>query len=122
MIRTDHDIQHSLAHMEIGEPAVHATITDNQFPAANLINFFRELREGHRSALSQHSNTLVDVIGNAEHNELDEFGAFGQFAGRLAVRESGLATIESVLHHGSTPVLQDALRASLTSAVQSLRS
>lgn len=121
MIRQDSDIRHSLAHIEIGEPAVQATVSGQRFSADALSGFFDKLREGHRQALGNHSDALADIVGYEEHDELDEYGMFGQFAGRLAVRESGLAIIEKELHHATPPELQASLRDSLTGAVAVLR-
>ena len=122
MIQTDQDIRHGLSHLEIGEPAVQATIAANRFSAEALSRFFTDLRNGHRAALAVHNDQLGSVVGSVEHRELDHYGIFGQFAGRMAIRESGLAVVESVLHHSYPAGLQDCLRASLKNAVATLRS
>lgn len=116
MIHGDADIQHGLAHLEIGTPAVQATISEQRFSAAALNSFFAQLRNGHRAVLEEYDSDLADVIGTGEHRELDGYGIFGQFAGRLSLRESGLSIVESVLHHGSSPSLQSGLRTSLVEA------
>lgn len=121
MIRGDHDIQHALAHLEIGAPAVDATITQQRFGASALSNFFATLRNGHRNALASHDERLKAVVGQQEMHDLDEYGVFGQFAGRMAIRESGLVTVESTLHHNPPELLRSALQASLTNAVGVLR-
>ena len=121
MIRSAEAIQHGLAHLEIGEPAVYATMAGNRFSAEALASFFGALRDGHRIAFSRYE-TLAGVIGDEEHNELDAFGPFGQFAGRLALHESGLVTVEKELHVATPADLQEALRGSLGGAVQRLRS
>ena len=122
MIKTDQDIRHGLAHLEIGERAVQVTIAESRFSAEALTQFFSQLRSGHRAALSEHGDQLAAVIGNTEHDELDQLGIFGQFAGRMAIKESGLAIVESALHHSQPAALQEGLRASLQSAVATLRS
>ena len=90
MIRNEHDIQHALAHLEIGAPAVEATMGEHRFGQLALDNFFVTLRQGHREALTEHQSSLGSVVGQEELHELDQHGIFGRFAGRMAVRESGL--------------------------------
>lgn len=121
MIKTDNDIRHALAHIEIGEAAVKATTGQQRFSPNTLSQFFRTLRESHREALVNYSTKFTNVIGLQEHDELHHYGMFGQFAGRIAVRESGLATIERELHSLSPPELQTALRGSLTQAANILK-
>jgi hypothetical protein len=121
MINSPEDIKHGLANIEIGEPVVLATIGQNNFSPRALSLFFKDLRDGHRDVLCDYSASLANVIGGQEHNELDKFGNFGQFAGRLSVKESGFTVIENELHSASSPDLRASLRESLTSAVQTLR-
>lgn len=122
MIRHDSDIRHGLAHIEIGAPVVQATIGEQRFSAHALSRFFEQLRSGHKEALVDFSSAFEGVIGHKEHSQLDEFGMFGRFAGRLALTESGLAIIEQQLHGESPANLQGSLRGSLTEAVGVLRS
>ena len=121
MIRGDHDIQHALAHMEIGALIVDTTIVQKRFGASAVEKFFSELRNGHRSALAEHDAALGEIIGYEEEEELKTYGAFGTFAGRLAMRESGLIAVESALHHVSSNELSTAFRSSLRNAVTILK-
>lgn len=118
---TDSDLRHSLAHMEIGEPVVRATIIDDRFTAAALQNFFMTLRNGHRVTLAGYKPELATIIGQEEHHELDACGPFGKFVGRIAMNESGIIAVENALHHGDTTDIQEKLRLSLTTAAANLR-
>lgn len=123
MIRNDSDIKHALAHLEIGEPAVVATIEQRRYGALALNGFFAALRTGHREALSTYRNGLgPEVIGYDESDELDHHGNFGVFAGRMALRESGIAIVEKYLHSGTPTELKAAMQSSLVNAVGRLRS
>ncbi len=122
MIRGDHDVQHALAHLEIGAPAIDATITQRRFRASALSYFFAALRNGHHDALASHDRGLEAIVGQQEVHDLDEYGVFGRFAGRMAISENGLAVVESTLHHDPSEQLKNALQASLTNAVGILRS
>lgn len=122
MISSDSEIKHGLAHLMIGEAFITNTITNNRFPADRLDRFFAAFRDSHRAALGQFTTRAAEIIGHNEHHELDSFGPNGQFAGRIALRESGLAIVEQHLHHGAPAGLNEALTASCASAVQILRS
>ena len=122
MIKNDEEIQHSLLHMEIGAGFITKTIIETGYTKRSLTDFFAQLRQGHGAALSQYDSGLAEVIGGSEHHELDHLGPFGIFAGRMAVRESGFALVEKVLHTVNDPSLQTALQGSLASAVGALRS
>ena len=123
MIERDEDIQHIISgHLGIGEGIIRVTVSERRFDPAKITDFFRELRTGHRKVLSAHDDRLAAVVGIEEHSELDEFGAFGQFAGRMAMHKSGLTIVESLLHDATPPGVQQAFTDSLTSAVQYLRS
>lgn len=121
MIRSDHDIQHGLAHLGIGESAVVVTMAENRFSAEALQKFFSELRAGHAAALSQHSDQLASVIQLNEHSELDQYGIFGQFAGRMAIKETGLTIVEQILHHDDSIELKEKLSVSLRNAAELLQ-
>jgi hypothetical protein len=123
---TDEAVRHGLAHLEIGSPAIQATIVEQRFVPEALSRFFVVLRGGHQEVLRQHAErmgtpSLATVISSAEHQELDGLGPYGQFAGCMALHENGLTVVESVLHEISTPALQVELQASLAAAVNELR-
>ncbi len=121
MIQTDADIQHGLAHMMIGEAFITNTIESDRFPVQRVNQFFGVFRDSHRAALGEYTDRAAEIIGYDEHHELDMFGVHGKFAGRLSVRESGLAIIESELHHGMPAGLEEALKSSCAAAVSVLR-
>ncbi len=121
MIRTDGDIQHGLAHLMIGEAFIANTIENDRFSAAQLDQFFGTFRESHRGALGQFTTRAAEIVGYDEHHELDDFGPHGKFAGKLSLRESGLAVVETELHHAAPAGLNEALKASCATAVAVLR-
>lgn len=122
MIQTDGDIQHGLAHLMIGEAFIANTIDNDRFPTSKLDHFFAVFRDSHRNALDQFTPQAAEIIGYDEHHELDDFGRHGKFAGRLSLRESGLAIVETELHHAAPDGLNEALKASCATAVEALRS
>jgi hypothetical protein len=121
MIRTDGDIQHGLAHLMIGEAFIENTINTERFSNSKLNEFFDFFRTSHRNALAYFTTKAFDIIGLDEHHELDSYGSYGKFAGRLSVRESGLTIVETELHHNAPEGLNEALNASCAAAVNILR-
>lgn len=117
---TDDGVRHALAHLEIGEAAVQATIIEKRFSVEALARFFSALRNGHRAVLEEHAPAAAGIIEMQEQTELDPLGPFGQFAGRMGVREDGLVVVETVLHHTQSPALRTDLRSSLQAAVGNL--
>lgn len=111
------DLKHSFAHIQIGDAVVQNTTGAQveRFTQAGLTGFFDELQDSYGTIFDQHQ--LAGII-TSEHHDFDAAGAFGKFAGRLAVRESGLVIIEKRLHHEAADSLlsislQGALRRSV---------
>lgn len=105
----------------IGRAFVSNTVGSDRFSANQLDHFFGTFRSTHRSVLNDFIDRGDEIIGSDEHHELDQFGLAGKFAGRMSLRESGLAIVESKLHGSVPDGLEVALRKSCEAAVATLR-
>jgi|GEM_PF-4367326 len=120
------NFQHSLAHLQIGDAVITNTVGagPQRFGERACNDFYRNLRTGYGEVLAHYAlvhgiEDLAHVIEDEQHNEFDEIGNFGKFAGRIALRKSGLAIVEKQLHH-EKPDISAALRDALKHSVSTL--
>lgn len=120
------NLQHTLAHLQIGEAVITNTVGagGQRFGERACSDFYQNLQTSYADVLTHYAHTyrieaLAHIIEGEQHNEFDEIGDFGKFAGRIALRESGLAIVESQLHH-ERPDISKSLRVALQHSVATL--
>ena len=124
--RNEEKVQHLLKdHMMIEPAYVENIIATPIFTGRQTDQFFESLRVGHKQVLTVNEEPrLAACIGSNEHSDFDGLGVWARFAGKMAIHESGLVTLEDSLHRlpkSKSLILADQFNASILLARQELK-